>query len=117
MQPQSAQLAMKKSRVYSVNATSVETNEPIVRKEVEASADRLGVLDVDPDLAPHKEHLLYRFREFKARKEAFEKFEGGLEDFSLGQCDWTTIMENDPILAETCALAMSSLLLHHNKLR
>jgi hypothetical protein len=76
---------MKKTRVYSVNAASVETDEPKVRKEVEASADRLGVLDVDSQLAAHKEHLLYRFEQFNAKKEAFDKYEGGLEEFALGQ--------------------------------
>ncbi|CAM6098956.1 unnamed protein product [Calypogeia fissa] len=95
---QSAHLAMKKTRIYSVNAASVETNEPIVRKEVEASADRLGVLDVDPILEPHKEHLLYRFREYKARKEAFEKFEGSLEEFSLGYKKFGFNREKDAIV-------------------
>lgn len=71
-------------QVHSVHAASVETNEPLVRKEVEASADRLGVLDVDPDLSPHADHLRYRFNQYQTKKELIEKYEGSLEEFSEG---------------------------------
>ncbi|KAL2612944.1 hypothetical protein R1flu_024636 [Riccia fluitans] len=93
-------LAVKKTRmpVHSVYAASVETNEPIVRKDVEASAGRLGVLDVDPDLGPHADHLYYRFEQYRTKKELIEKYEGSLEEFSEGYKKFGFIRENGAVV-------------------
>lgn len=47
----------------------------------------LGVLELDPYLAPHRIHLRSRVREFMKRKMEIEKHEGSLEDFAEGSTE------------------------------
>lgn len=47
--------------------------------------EKLGVVEVDPMLAPHQNHLRYRYREFLKRKMEIEKVEGSLENFAKGE--------------------------------
>ena len=42
-----------------------------------------GVVQSDPDLMPHVEHLKYRWRRFIETKTAIEAAEGSLTEFSL----------------------------------
>lgn len=46
---------------------------------------KLGVVEVDPLLTAHQEHLRYRFREYEKRKTEIEKVEGSLENFAKGE--------------------------------
>jgi len=47
--------------------------------------EKLGVLEVDPYLAPHQTHLKYRVREYLKRKMEIDKYEGSLQDFAKGE--------------------------------
>ncbi|XP_002967402.2 1,4-alpha-glucan-branching enzyme, chloroplastic/amyloplastic isoform X2 [Selaginella moellendorffii] len=55
-----------------------------VKTEEHVAREDLPVVRVDPLLAPHQDHLKYRFSQYEGRKKAIEKYEGGLEKFSLG---------------------------------
>lgn len=46
---------------------------------------KLGVMEVDPMLTAHQDHLQYRFREYMKRKTEIEKVEGSLENFAKGE--------------------------------
>ena len=43
---------------------------------------------LDPDLAPHAEHLKYRWRRFLETKAAIEAAEGSLANFALVGGSW-----------------------------
>lgn len=42
------------------------------------------IYEIDPLLRGHREHLDYRFEQYKKMREAIDKYEGGLETFSRG---------------------------------
>ena len=39
-------------------------------------------MKVDPELAPHKEHLLYRYSQYQNMKKSIEGAEGSLANFA-----------------------------------
>lgn len=41
-----------------------------------------GIVDGDPQLAQHAEHLKYRFEQYRRMREAIEGAEGSLADFA-----------------------------------
>lgn len=46
--------------------------------------ENIGVLSTDSGLEPYKEHFECRVKRYLDQKSLFEKFEGGLEEFSQG---------------------------------
>lgn len=80
-------LSFKASSPSTVKATSLKTDKsdkPAGSKDM-SSVEKLGVVEVDPMLAAHQNHLRYRMREFMNRKMDIEKVEGSLEDFAKGE--------------------------------
>lgn len=53
-------------------------------RTIEDELENLAVLTVDPSLASHKAHFQYRYTKYLQQKQAIEKYEGSLEDFSEG---------------------------------
>lgn len=46
--------------------------------------DGQKIYELDPYLKTHRDHLDYRFEQYKKKRELIDKFEGGLEAFSRG---------------------------------
>lgn len=46
--------------------------------------DGQRIYELDPYLKKHRDHLDYRFKQYKKKRELIDKFEGGLEAFSRG---------------------------------
>ncbi|KAJ7560749.1 hypothetical protein O6H91_04G144000 [Diphasiastrum complanatum] len=46
--------------------------------------DGLRIFEIDSHLKPYKEHLVYRYKEYKKKRNLIEEYEGGLEAFSKG---------------------------------
>ena len=70
-----------------VKATSLKTDKP--DKPAGYEIEKLGVIEMDPMLAGHQNHLRYRVREFMKRKTEIEKVEGSLEEFAKGKHSFT----------------------------
>eukprot|EP00899_Mesostigma_viride_P000843 jgi/Mesvir1/1075/Mv17590-RA.1 len=66
-------------------------------QRVESGSD-LAVLDTDPQLAPFKDHLLYRANQYKQAKEAIEQHGGGLDKFSQGYNDFGFVRKDGHII-------------------
>mmetsp|Transcript_7040 Transcript_7040/g.15465 ORF Transcript_7040/g.15465 Transcript_7040/m.15465 type:complete len:773 (+) Transcript_7040:158-2476(+) len=75
-----------------VGARARLTSRPAVAQEqadvsepkTKYSSDGLDIVAVDPQLGDYKEHLAYRYRQFRETKAAIEKAEGSLENFAKG---------------------------------
>lgn len=80
----SRSLSLKASSPVVVTATSLKTDKPVEWKDTNG-LDKLGVVEVDPLLAPHQNHLRYRVNEYMKRRQAIEEYEGGLEAFAKGE--------------------------------
>lgn len=92
-----------------VKATSLKTDKPDKPAKPAAGheIEKLGVVEVDPMLASHQNHLRYRVREFMKRKAEIEKVEGSLEEFARGECYFTA-----GLLAIDVSSLQSSILRH-----
>lgn len=80
----SRSLSLRASSPAVVTATSLKTDKPVEWKDTNG-LDKLGVVEVDPMLAPHQNHLRYRVNEYMKRRQAIEEYEGGLEAFAKGE--------------------------------
>ncbi|KZV48446.1 1,4-alpha-glucan-branching enzyme 1, chloroplastic/amyloplastic [Dorcoceras hygrometricum] len=62
------------------------SNESAIIKErvVPPSAIGQRIYEIDPFLNSHRDHLDYRYGQYKRMREAIDKYEGGLEKFSRG---------------------------------
>eukprot|EP00252_Welwitschia_mirabilis_P009173 TRINITY_DN21526_c0_g1_i3.p1 TRINITY_DN21526_c0_g1~~TRINITY_DN21526_c0_g1_i3.p1 ORF type:complete len:776 (+),score=154.88 TRINITY_DN21526_c0_g1_i3:122-2449(+) len=69
-----------------------------VSANMDPSLGNLGVLNVDPSLAPYKGHMQLKCEKFLERKKAIEKHEGSLEDFSRGYLKFGFNKEGDNIV-------------------
>lgn len=75
---------VRKTSFRLTSSASLKSTEPAVWHDVEYSKDGLGVVEVDPLLLSHQNHLRYRYSEFLQKKNAIDQYEGGLEQFSRG---------------------------------
>eukprot|EP00270_Netrium_digitus_P010927 TRINITY_DN3429_c0_g1_i1.p1 TRINITY_DN3429_c0_g1~~TRINITY_DN3429_c0_g1_i1.p1 ORF type:complete len:809 (-),score=149.83 TRINITY_DN3429_c0_g1_i1:192-2618(-) len=98
---------VRKTTFRVAKPASLKTEEGPVWNEVEYSTDGLGVVQVDPNLMNHESHLRYRYSEFLKKKRAIDRYEGGLESFSLGYKKMGFSKEEDAILYQEWAPAVN----------
>lgn len=70
-------------RIFIAHST-LKNNKSTMDRTIEDELENLAVLTVDPSLASHKAHFQYRYTKYLQQKQAIEKYEGSLEDFSQG---------------------------------
>lgn len=70
-------------RIFIVHS-ALKNNKSTMDRTIEDELENLAVLTVDPSLASHKAHFQYRYTKYLQQKQAIEKYEGSLEDFSEG---------------------------------
>lgn len=70
-------------REHSSNISSVLTDDSSTMADVEKEMD-IHLLSLDQGLEPYKDHFRYRMKRYLDQKKLFENYEGGLEEFALG---------------------------------
>jgi len=103
----SRSLSLKGSSPAVVSATSLKTDKPVEWKDTNG-LDKLGVVEVDPLLAPHQNHLRYRVNEYMKRRQAIEEYEGGLEAFAKGYEKYGFNRDGDCIVYQEWAPAAAA---------
>lgn len=70
----------------SVAATHIHEDKEMqtTGKSVPPPGDGQRIYEIDPLLRNHQEHLDYRYGQYKRLRQAIDKYEGGLEQFSRG---------------------------------
>ncbi|EPS64874.1 hypothetical protein M569_09906, partial [Genlisea aurea] len=61
-----------------------EESSTIRKKTVPPPGSGQRIYEIDPLLRNYRDHLDYRFSQYRKLREAIDKFEGGLEAFSRG---------------------------------
>lgn len=46
--------------------------------------ENIGLVSIDPGLESFKDHFRYRMKRYVDQKKLIERYEGGLEEFALG---------------------------------
>lgn len=87
-----------RKHLSTTNAIDLKDEESSMKRTFEEELKNLGVLNVDPSLASHKAHLQYRFNKYFQQKQAFEKYEGSLEEFSKGYLKYGFNREGNDIV-------------------
>ncbi|PON56004.1 Glycoside hydrolase [Trema orientale] len=64
------------------STTKVETKE--IKKSIPPPGVGQRIYEIDPSLNGYRQHLEYRYEQYKRLREEIDKFEGGLEMFSRG---------------------------------
>ncbi|KAJ7524247.1 hypothetical protein O6H91_18G083400 [Diphasiastrum complanatum] len=55
-----------------------------LHQQIEKATSRLKVIEIDPTLTSHEDHLVSRYNLFLQRMQEIEEYEGGLANFALG---------------------------------
>uniref|UniRef100_A0A2P2JKH3 1,4-alpha-glucan branching enzyme n=1 Tax=Rhizophora mucronata TaxID=61149 RepID=A0A2P2JKH3_RHIMU len=64
-----------------ITAVMTDDNSTLTSEE---PMEDIGLLTIDPELEPFKDHFQYRMKRYADQRKLLEKFEGGLEEFSKG---------------------------------
>ncbi|KAJ7295059.1 hypothetical protein O6H91_Y215600 [Diphasiastrum complanatum] len=56
-----------------------------LHQQIEKATSRLKVIEIDPTLTSHEDHLVSRYNLFLQRMQEIEEYEGGLANFALGE--------------------------------
>nr|XP_016482888.1 PREDICTED: 1,4-alpha-glucan-branching enzyme 1, chloroplastic/amyloplastic-like [Nicotiana tabacum] len=76
---------LKESKTLDTSEESIIDESDRVRKRgIPTPGLGQKIYEIDPLLTNHRQHLDYRFSEYKKMREAIDKYEGGLEAFSRG---------------------------------
>ncbi|KAJ8427434.1 hypothetical protein Cgig2_005278 [Carnegiea gigantea] len=67
--------------VHNVDKSATST---VTKRTVPPPGDGQRMYEIDPLLRNHSDHLDYRYGQYKRMREAIDKYEGGLEEFSCG---------------------------------
>ncbi|KAJ8762114.1 hypothetical protein K2173_007264 [Erythroxylum novogranatense] len=69
---------------HGIRTSAVLIDDDSKMTSIEQDVENIPILGTDSGLAPFEDHFKYRVKRYEDQKKLFEKYEGGLEEFSKG---------------------------------